>query len=141
MTMKRYLLILVLLFCCCASNAQTIPEKQTGICFNKVYFAESELRMGDTVKMQVKHIKSKFLCKITVYDNQLTGYLVKDTEKANRGLAPILYRFHTLKRPYLFFFISFHVEDGEAKAIIFNQYAEVFKPGFDVRGFELTLEK
>lgn len=139
--MKRYLLILALLFYYCATKAQAIPEKRTGICFNKVYFAESELRMGDTVKMQVKHIKSKLFCKITVYDHQLTGYLVKDTVKVNHNLAPILYRFHTLKRPHLFFFISFHVEDGEAKAIIFNQYAEVFKPGFDVKGFELTLEK
>lgn len=131
-----------MLFCYFTIHAQAVTEKQTGICFNKVYFAESELRMGDTVKMQVKHVKSKFLCKITVHDDeQLTGYLVKDTEKSNRGHNPVLYRFRTFQRPHLFFFISLFEEDGEAKAIIFNQYAEVFKPGFDVKGFELTLLK
>lgn len=83
--MKRYILILVFLFCYCVTSAQTITEKQTGICFNKIYFAE--------------------------------------------------------KRPHLFFFISLFEEDGEGKAIIFNQYAKVFKPVFDVRGFELTLLK
>lgn len=130
------------LFCYCVTSAQTVTEKQTGICFNKIYFAESKLQMDDTVKMLIKHVKSKFLCKITVHDDeQLTGYLVKDTEEANRGHNPVLYRFRTFKRPHLFFFISLFEEDGEAKAIIFNQYAKIFKPGFDVRGFELTLLK
>lgn len=140
--MKKVISIIILLFSFCIVNAQTISRKQAGICFNKIYSAESELRMGDSVKLQVKYASIKFPCKITVNENQLTGYLVRDTQKVNRGLSPNLYRFYILKHIYPSLFIGFYIEDGKSKARIINQeYLEIFKPGFDAKGIELTLNE
>lgn len=140
--MRKIISIIILLFCFCTAGAQTISKKQAGICFGKIYSAESELRMGDSVKLQVKYANIKFPCKIIVNENQLAGYLVKDTQKGNRGLSPNLYRFYILKHVNPSLFISFYTEDGNSKARIINQeYLEIFKPGFDAKGIELTLQK
>lgn len=69
--MKRAISILMSLFCFCALSAQTISRKQAGISFDKIYSAESELRMGDSIKLQVKYANVKFPCKIIVNENQL----------------------------------------------------------------------
>lgn len=140
--MGKIISIIILLFCFCTVGAQTVSKKQDGICFNKIYSAESELMAGDSVKLQVKYANIKFPCKIIVNDNQLTGYLVKDTQKVNRGLSPNLYRFYILKHVNPSLFISFYTEDGKSKARIINQdYLEIFKPSFDAKGIELTLNE
>lgn len=140
--MKKIISLLILLFCFCILSAQTISGKQAGICFGKIYSAESELLMGDSVKLLVKYANIKFPCKIIVNENQLNGYLVKDTQKVNRGLSPNLYQFYILKQVYPSLFIGFYTEDGKSKARIINQdYLKIFKPGFDAKGIELTLNE
>lgn len=77
-----------------------------------------------------------------VNENQLAGYLVKDTQKVNRDLSSNLYLFYIHKQVNPSLFISFYTEDGKSKARIINQdYLEIFKPAFDAKGIELTLNE
>lgn len=138
--MKKIISILILVFCFCVVKAQTISKKQSEICFDKSYSAESKVCMDAFVKMKVSPGKAKFLCKITYNQGEMNGYLVKDIQEVNKSLSPDLYGFYLPKHAHSLLLISFYTEDGQAKAIIFNQtYLKIFKPCFEVKGIELAI--
>lgn len=139
--MKKYYLLFLLIAGFYNSKAQTSGSGQNGIHFNSFYTAKSDQCMDDSLTIKVSAGKLKLPCTIAKNEEKLTGYLVKDAQKVNHN-TPGLYRFYLLKHNVTLLLIRFYKEDGECKAMIYNQdYLEIFKPCFDLKGIELTLSR
>lgn len=137
--MKKYFLLLLLVSGFYNLKAQTAGSGSNNIHFNSVYKAKSDQCMDDSLTLKVSAGKLKLPCTIAKNEEKLTGYLVKDEQKVNRD-KPGLYRFYLPKHTVTLLLIRFYKEDGECKAMIYNQdYLEIFKPCFDLKGIELTL--
>jgi hypothetical protein len=139
--MKKYYLLVILISGFYNLNAQTGSAGQNEIHFNSFYTVKSDHCMEDLLTLKVLAGKLKFPCMISKNEEKLTGYLVKDVQKVNRD-KPGLYRFYLSKRTVPLLLIRFYKEDDEYKAMIYNQdYLEIFKPCFDLKGIELTVSQ
>ncbi|MET4083046.1 hypothetical protein ABIB40_003015 [Pedobacter sp. UYP30] len=138
-TMKKYFLLFLLVSGFYNLKAQTACSGLNEIQFNALYTAKSDQCMDDSLTLKVSAVKLKLLCTIAKNKGKLTGYLIKDRQKVNHDI-PGLYRFHLPKQTVALLLISFYKEDGECKAMIYNQdYLKIFKPCFDLKGIELRL--
>lgn len=139
--MKKYYLLFLLIAGFYNLKAQTAGSGQNDIHFNSSYTAKSDQCMDDVLTLKVSAAKLKFPCTIAKNDEKLSGYLVKDAQKVNSD-KPGLYKFFLPKHTVPLLLIRFYKEDGECKAMIYNQdYLEIFKPCFDLKGIELTISQ
>lgn len=133
-------LLLLLILGFYNAEAQTTAVGNNTLLINSLYTAKSDFCMDATITLRVSGSKSGLVCTISKNDEKLKGYLVKDSQKVNRD-TPDLYRFYLPKRSIPLLLIRFY-RDDDYKATIYNRdYLEIFKPCFDLKGIELTVEK
>ena len=138
--MRKYFVLLILIIRFYAVTAQ-MPAIKRDLKLNSFYTAQSDQCMNVILRLKVSAAKSGLLCTITKNEVKLRGNLVKDSQKVNRD-TPNLYRFYLSKQSVPLLMIRFYKEDSDYKAMIYNQeYLEIFKPCFDLKGIEMTLNQ
>jgi len=141
--MKRSLILVLILFCFCKLKAQTTTAN--AIHFNQTYAVESLLESedcsGGELDLRVSHLANKIICTIsTAGEKIVTGYLVRDTNPANKKTLG-LYNFFKPKHKGIYLAVQFDTENGIPIAIIDNQeYLKIFDPCFGNKYINLKLK-
>ncbi|WP_158799343.1 hypothetical protein [Pedobacter sp. L105] len=136
---NKFNLIALTLLLSYAVFSQTVSKRQ--LHFGETYSAESTTCTDVFMELKVSPGKVKFPCTITVNQEKISGYLIKDSEKANQGNYRELYDFMIPKQLHPLLGISFYTEDNKPMALILNQaYLKIFKPCFEVKGIELVIK-
>lgn len=118
---------------------QPVSPDTGDIEYHSVYTAGSDLCEESVLRLNIGRSGIKTRCSIFSPAGKITGYLVKNMQKVNRNRDG-LYNFYLTGNKVTMLLVRFYKEDGKHKAMILNQdYAKIFKPCFDLKGIEMTL--